>query len=165
MIEQQGRIVRTEGGLAWVQVGALSGCAACDSGRGCGAGIFGRLVRRRPIELPLPGSPELSVGQAVVLGIAERAFLRMVMLLYGWPLMAGLAVAWLCHQIAGGFGLQQGWLDLAALAGLILGAAWPLARWRGRTALGQLAGEVSLLGVEPRRDCLAPAGAGQSQRD
>jgi sigma-E factor negative regulatory protein RseC len=123
MIEQQGRIVRAEEGRAWVAIGPQGGCSACDAGQGCGAGLFGRLLRRGPATLRVINTQELRVGQAVVLGIPELFFLRLVLRLYAWPLLGGLAGALICHQVSGAFGWNRGVTDLLTLIGLV-GCAW-----------------------------------------
>jgi sigma-E factor negative regulatory protein RseC len=131
MIEQQGRIVRIEGHRAWVEVGPGSGCSACDAGQGCGAGLFARLLRRRPMTIELENAPDFDLGRAVILGIPELFFLRLVLRLYALPLFAGLVGAWACHQISEAYGWSKGVTDLLTLAGLA-GAAWAtMARQRG----------------------------------
>jgi sigma-E factor negative regulatory protein RseC len=123
MIEQQGRIVRAENGRAWVAIGPQGGCSACDAGQGCGAGLFGRLLRRGPATLGVINTQGFSVGQAVVLGIPELFFLRLVLRLYALPLLAGLAGAVICHQVSVASGWNRGITDLLTLIGLI-GCAW-----------------------------------------
>ena len=53
--------------MVQVRVGGQSGCAACDAGKGCGAGLFGKLLRRNPVELELVNEIE------EVLLVAERS--------------------------------------------------------------------------------------------
>jgi len=152
MIEQQGRVVRVEGGRAWVRVGSTSGCSACDAGRGCGAGLFGRLLKRRPVELSLSNPDSLPVGQAVAVGVSEAVFLRLVFGLYAWPLLAGLAGALAGHQLSAYFGPERGLQDLLTLAGLMLGAAIVLRR-RGLAPEGLERSDVRLLGPLPGEGC------------
>ena len=132
MIEQQARVIRTQGDLAWVSVGRQSGCAACDAGKGCGAGIFGRLLRRKPVELELPNSIQAVPGQPVTLGMPEALFMKIVFRLYGWPLLGGLAGALICHQIAKTYFVGDGIIDLMALIGMVTGAAISIVYLRRR---------------------------------
>jgi sigma-E factor negative regulatory protein RseC len=151
VIEQQARVVAVEGGLARVSVGGVSGCPACDAGEGCGAGIFGRLLRRKPFELSLPDVGGASVGQAVTLGIPESLFLRLAFRLYGMPLLAGLAGGLICHQISEQFQAGPLLADAATLAGIALSMGLVLA-WRGRRDAGLSAAQVRIVaGSEPRR--------------
>lgn len=123
MIEQQGRVVRVSRTAAWVAVGGQSGCFACDAGRGCGAGIFGRLLRRKPLELAFDNPAGWPVGQAVTLGIPESVFLGLILRWYALPLVAGLVGAVICHHISGLYGVSKGGSDLFTLAGLLAGIA------------------------------------------
>jgi sigma-E factor negative regulatory protein RseC len=152
MIEQQARVTRTVGGTAWVSLGGQSGCTACNAGQGCGAGLFGRLLRRRAVELTLANGIEARAGQAVMLGMPESLFLRLVFRLYGWPLVAGLAGALTGHQVAKGFMAGQGAADLLTLAGMIAGAALTLAALRSR-GLALPGGGIRLLPGAPGAHC------------
>ena len=93
MIEQQGLIVAVSGGTASVRLGGKSACTACNAGKGCGAGIFGRLLKRKPVVLELKNGPGARVGQSVMVGLPETLFLRLVFKFYLFPLLAGLAGA------------------------------------------------------------------------
>jgi positive regulator of sigma E activity len=124
MIEQQGRIIATSLTKASVLVGASSGCPACDAGKGCGAGIFGRLVARKPITLELDNSIQASMGQAVVVGIPESVFLLLLFWLYLLPLLAAMVGAALGHYLGFKMGsnpvMQDAWTLLTALIFAVL---------------------------------------------
>jgi positive regulator of sigma E activity len=90
LIEQQARVTQADGTNIRVLVGGQSGCVACDEGKGCGAGLFGRLLNRKPLEINLKNQINAETGQAVLLGLPEHIFLKLVFRLYGWPLIAGL---------------------------------------------------------------------------
>ena len=106
-----------------VRLGGTSGCRACDAGRGCGAGIFGRLLLRRPVELDFENQLGAGIGQAVMVGLPEAMFLRLVLRLYLLPLLAGLAGAVAGHYLVYKAGLPEAAVDLGALAGGLL-SAW-----------------------------------------
>lgn len=127
MIEQQGRIAEMSGTRLRVRMGGTSGCSACDAGRGCGAGIFGRLLQRRPIDLEFENQLGADVGQAVMVGIPESLFMRLVVRLYLVPLLAGLAGAAAGHYLSYRAGFSDAVVDMAALAAG-LGAAWLVIR-------------------------------------
>lgn len=133
VIEQQGQVSSVDAGRICVRLGPGSGCQACDAGEGCGAGLFGRLLKRRPIELEFEYAGGVSAGQAVSVAIDEAVYLRLVCRLYLWPLLGGLAVAWLSHQIAVAVEASMAKADLAALFGLMLGATaivqWTRSAW------------------------------------
>ena len=132
MIEQQGRVVDATGARVRVRLGGTTGCTACDAGRGCGAGVFGRLLRRRPVELDFDNHVGAEPGQAVMVGLPESLFLALTLRLYLMPLLAGLAGAVLGHWLAHRAGLDGAALDLAAAAGGIGMAALALRRNRRR---------------------------------
>lgn len=109
MIEQQGQVVRIVAENAYVRVGATTGCPTCESGKGCGGGIFARLVPKKPVTLEVPilsDSPRVTVGQQVMLGLPDVFFLRWTALMFGLPLLFGLAAA----------GLVQWGLNIKAAA-------------------------------------------------
>jgi sigma-E factor negative regulatory protein RseC len=133
LIEQQGRVVNVCEGSVRVRIGASSGCSACDRGQGCGAGLFGRLLRRRPVELDLENTIAAAAGQPVVVGLPESLFLSLVVRLYLYPLLGGLAGAVLGHWLALIQGAGDATSDLSTLTGALLAGAlvlW-LVRRRG----------------------------------
>lgn len=117
MIEQPALVIRVDGPDAWARVGAVSGCALCDAGKGCGAGVFGRLLRRRPVELRLPNAIGARAGDPVRVGIPEAVFVRLALLLYGLPIAAALAGAAIGHYLGTMASASAGLLDLFAFAG------------------------------------------------
>lgn len=123
MIEQQGRVSSLESGRASITLGAVSGCPACDAGKGCGAGVFGRLVQGKPLTLSLENQVELQPGQAVTVGIPEAVFLRLLVKLYLAPVLAGLAGAAMGHYLAFILSLENLAQDLLALTGALILAA------------------------------------------
>jgi sigma-E factor negative regulatory protein RseC len=133
MIEQQGRVVKVRNGLAEVHLGGTTGCASCDAGRGCGAGIFGRLLKRKPVVLSLENTIDAKQDQPVMVGIPESVFLRLVTRLYLYPLLAGIAgaAAGYYYSVLGDFG--SGSADMVTLlSGLVSGVTVLI--WSGRGA-------------------------------
>lgn len=123
MIEQQGRVLRLDTGRAVITLDTVSGCPACDAGKGCGAGIFGRLIRRKPPTLVVDNPAALAPGQAVIVGIPESLFLNLLAKLYLLPVLAGLAGAAAGHYLAYLVSLQGLAQDLFALLGALIFAA------------------------------------------
>jgi len=85
--------VAVKDGLADVRLGGTTGCASCDAGKGCGAGVFGRLLKRKPVTVSLENTVDARQGQQVMVGIPETLFLRLVARLYLYPLLAGIGGA------------------------------------------------------------------------
>jgi sigma-E factor negative regulatory protein RseC len=151
VIEQQAQVVRVRDKRVFVRVGADSGCSACDQGKGCGAGVFGKLLKKKPVTLAFRNDCNARVGQAVMVGVPEAVFLRLVFRFYGFPLLAGLAGAVLGHQIGLVNGANDGMTDLLTLAGALVAAG--LFLWKGWPGDG--AGlnryKVKLLGPADKR--------------
>lgn len=123
MLEQQGQVVAVAGDLVSVRLGGSVGCSACDAGKGCGAGIFAQLFRRKPATFDLVNELDVHVGQAVIVGIPESLFLRLLFRLYLFPLLLGLAGMVFGHYISVKSGAQSSFSDGAALiAGLAASA-------------------------------------------
>lgn len=119
------------GETARVRLGRSSSCVRCDAGKGCGAGVFGRLLKRNPVTLDLDNTVNALPGQPVMVGIPETVFLRMVARLYLLPLLAGLAGAAVGHYLSVVGQLSPGGSDaLTLLAGLVSGAT--VMAWKNR---------------------------------
>jgi len=110
-------------GSVRVRIGASSGCSACDQGKGCGAGVFGRLLRRKPVELDFDNTIAAARGQPVIVGLPESLFLNLVVRLYLYPLLGALAGAALGHWLALIRGAGDATSDLSTLLGGLLVAA------------------------------------------
>jgi sigma-E factor negative regulatory protein RseC len=124
MIEQQGKVVAIVDGRACVRLGGTSGCTSCDAGKGCGAGVFGRLLKRKPLVLELDNRVNAAAGQPVIVGIPEALFLRLITRLYLFPLLAGIAGAAFGHYLAVLNGVGIAGSDLITLlCGLAGGSA------------------------------------------
>lgn len=135
MLEQQGQVIATADGQASVRLGGRSGCVACDAGRGCGAGLFGKLLRRRPLVLELENRLEARTGQGVIVGVPEAWFLRVVARFYLLPLLAGLGGAAFGHYLSVKIQAGPATRDLLALAAGIAVAAAAV-RWGRSRPLG-----------------------------
>ena len=139
MIEQQGLIVAVAGVPDSVQLGGSSGCAVCNAGKGCGAGIFGRLLQRKPVVLELYNQPGARLGQVVMVGLPETLFLRLVFSFYLFPLLAGLAGAAIGHYISVELQVDSTTSDGLALLGAVLAGVFALI-WN-KQGNGQALGE------------------------
>ena len=119
MIEQQGKVIACRPGHVSVQLGGTSGCSACDAGKGCGAGVFGRLLQRKPVVMEFDNDLSARPGNAVMVGLPEAVFLSLAMRFYLYPLLAALAGAATAHFVAYTAGLGVMATDIiAGLAGL-----------------------------------------------
>jgi len=128
MIEQNVQVLQCSDERIWVRMGSRTGCTACDNGEGCGAGLFTKLLRRKPVVLELARNDiDVQAGQMLTLAFPEQLFMKLVFTSYGWPLLAALAGAY-SGYVAGAW-LQLGplMIDMLTLAAGGL-AAWTLLR-------------------------------------
>ncbi len=86
---QSARIVEDGAGRRWLEFAAVSDCARCRAGQGCGAAQWSRLFGEpRAGRLPLPPECTLASGSAVRAGVSARAVLLAATLAYLTPLLA-----------------------------------------------------------------------------
>lgn len=124
MIEQNVQVLRCSDEHLWVRMGSRTGCKSCENGKGCGAGLFARLLKRETVVLELArNGVEVEAGQMLTLAFPESVFTKLVFASYGWPLLAALAGAFAGY--GAGIWAQSGPLltDVLTLAGGGL-AAW-----------------------------------------
>lgn len=118
MIEQNVQVVRCSEQQIWVRLGSQAGCSACDAGKGCGAGVFAKLLQRKPTIIALARRDiEVKPGQMVTLAFPEQVYLKMVLAYYGWPLLAALSGAFAGYGLGSWFQLGALWLDAVTLIG------------------------------------------------
>jgi positive regulator of sigma E activity len=115
MIEQQGRVIRLNGNMAEILIGVSSGCSVCDQGKGCGAGIFAQLLRRKAEHVSVRNVIDARPGQYVTLGIPESTYLNILLRLYLLPLISALAGAAIGHNLAVGWQLTSALIDVTVL--------------------------------------------------
>ena len=101
MIEQNVQVMRCDRENIWVRMGSRSGCTACDNGKGCGAGLFSKLVQRKPVILKLARNElKVETGQMLTLAFPEQVYMKLVLSSYGWPLTAAIAGAFAGYSLA-----------------------------------------------------------------
>lgn len=124
MIEQNVQVLRCNDKQLWVRMGSQSGCAACDNGKGCSAGLFAKLIQRKPVILELARNDiKVEAGQMLTLALPESLYLKWVVAAYGWPLLAALAGAFAGYVVGVSLQFRPVYIDAATLSGGLL-AAW-----------------------------------------
>ena len=125
MIEQVAHVHAIDQTTVWLDTIRLSTCNSCSMKSGCGQRLMNQATdcKRSRIELPLPQDMALKVGDEVVLGIPQKAFIKASLLTFAMPLMIMLAFASLAQWGA----LSEPAAVVAALLGLGLGLL--LLRW------------------------------------
>ena len=125
MIEHVAHVHAIDQTTVWLDTIRLSTCNSCSMKSGCGQRLMNQATdcKRSRIELPLPQDMALKVGDEVVLGIPQKAFIKASLLTFAMPLMIMLAFASLAQWGA----LSEPAAVVAALLGLGLGLL--LLRW------------------------------------
>lgn len=97
MIEEQATVVAVEQGRVWVETIRSSACQSCSARSGCGQSLMGKVIsndtQTQKNYLSIPTERILLAGQAVLIGIPERAFLVGSFWLYLVPLFTLLVGA------------------------------------------------------------------------
>lgn len=111
--------IRSDGAAATVTVDSVDFCARCASGKGCGAGLFGRSGGSRQFEAPVRNGMDLREGDTVQIELAPHNVLRAALEVYGPPLAGALIMTGLAYL--------AGWPDwqgaMAAALGVLAGGA------------------------------------------
>ncbi len=101
MIEEPGRVVAVEADAVWVETQRSSTCSGCSVRSGCGRGLTDRLgIRERRGLIRATSDLHLDIGDAVVVGVRERALLRGALLVYLFPLLMLFAFAVIASEMA-----------------------------------------------------------------
>ena len=119
MIEESGQVVEVQGEFAWIESERTSTCGSCAVRKGCGTSAIAKVLGQRRVRLRVLNRIHASVGDNVVIGIAESGLVRGSLAVYAAPLL-GLFAGALAGQLLAKqlFGMSS---DLLAIAGAISG--------------------------------------------
>tara|TARA_B100000767_G_C19737435_1_gene524560 strand:- start:489 stop:956 length:468 start_codon:yes stop_codon:yes gene_type:complete len=125
MIEQVAHVFAIDKTTVWIDTLRVATCDSCT----CGQRLLNQSknTARSRIELPVPQDMILNVGDEVVLGIPQKAFIKASFLTFAMTLLTLLASA----SIARWVGFSEPLTVVAALLGLGLGLL--LLRWFSQT--------------------------------
>ena len=125
MIEQVAHVQAIDQTSVWLDTLRLSTCNSCSMKGGCGQRLMNQATncKRSRIELPVPRDMLLSVGDEVVLGIPQKAFIKASLLTFAMPLILMLVFA----AVAQWWTVSEPVAVVAALCGL--GSGLMLLRW------------------------------------
>jgi len=119
VIEESGQVVEVQGEFAWIESERTSTCGGCAVRKGCGTSAIAKVLGQRRVRLRVLNRINASVGDDVVIGIAESGLVRGSLAVYAAPLL-GLFAGALAGQLLGTqvFGMSS---DLLAIGGAISG--------------------------------------------
>lgn len=124
MLETRAIVVHTDKCSALVQASQGAGCAACN-GKGCGSGKLTQLFCSSPRQFKVDNRINASVGDEVIVSVAEGAVLRGIGIVYLLPLLLLFAGAALAN--AADAANHDAYAAVGALSGLVAGFA--IAKW------------------------------------
>lgn len=98
MVETQAKVISVGQDTVNVIAMRASACGGCQSSESCGTSSLAKLFVRKHVELCLPKTVDVTVGDEVVLGMSETAFVKQLMLAYFPPLLLMMLCAGLAHS-------------------------------------------------------------------
>lgn len=125
-LETRAIVVSTDKQHALVQANQGNGCAQCN-GKGCGTGKLSQLFCSKPRQFQVDNPINASVGDEVIVSVAEGALLRGIGLVYLLPLLLLVMGAMLGTMLAAQVEQRDGYAAVGALFGLIAG--FMFAKW------------------------------------
>lgn len=124
MIEETARVIAIENDQLLLEAQTQAACHTCSARPGCGTSILSKWVGRRFTRFKVPNSVSASVGDEVVVGLAETALLKGSVLVYLMPLLAMIVFAVLADSL---FPAEQAYRDLLVLIVSVAGFGLMLA--------------------------------------
>lgn len=121
MIEQVAQVHQIDQTSVWLDTVRLSTCNSCSMKSGCGQRLMNQATdcKRSRIQLPLPADMSLQVGDEVVLGVPQKAFIKASLMTFAMPLLVMLLTAIIAQTLSA----SEPIIAITALAGLGLGLA------------------------------------------
>lgn len=126
MLETRATVVQTQNHTALVIANQVSGCEQCN-GQGCGSSKVGQLFCSQSRKFEVENTFGASVGDEVVVSVAEGAVLRGIALLYVLPLILMVLGGGLLGLLSQQAGQRDAYVAVGGVSGLLLG--FILARW------------------------------------
>lgn len=119
MLESEAIVVRIEHGATYVEPQTSSGCGGKNCAtQGCGTAVLTQLFSQQPKSLEVQNPIAAQVGERVLVGLQEGAFLRSAMAVYLLPLFALLMGAALGIYWAGSGNTRDLYAGLGGIMGL-----------------------------------------------
>ena len=128
MIEETVKVVGVEGDRITIEATKKSACGGCSQKEGCGASAVSGLFSGKSFQLELDNSLGAKVGDMVVVGVENGAFLRMALRAYLAPLLVLIISAMLFSSL-----FASEWLVVVFSVAVMLGS-FHIGRNRGASA-------------------------------
>lgn len=123
MLESQALVVKIEQGATYVEAEAGGSCGSghCSTST-CSTAVLTRIFSQQPKALRVNNPINAQVGEQVMLGLEEGAFLKSAMLAYLLPLLALILGAIIGLWLAGPEDARDLYAGIGGLIGLIASA-------------------------------------------
>jgi sigma-E factor negative regulatory protein RseC len=99
MIEEKARVIAVKNDQILLEAQTSAACNACSARQGCGTSLLSRWVGRKFTRFTVHNSVNASIGDEVVVGLAETAMLKGSVLVYLLPLLAMIVFAVLADHL------------------------------------------------------------------
>ncbi len=110
----------TPASTATLEVVRTKACSLCGQTSGCGNQMWGKMFAHKSTDFKAKNTIDAKVGDKVIVGIDEQAFMRSAIFLYIIPLVTMLIVTIFVSQITD----SDGAAIIAAVVGLAIGFIW-----------------------------------------
>lgn len=117
MIEENAIVTEQLGKQVGLVIERRTACGICGQTRGCGNATWGKMLGHEDVTLKVDNVIDAKVGDRVVVGIEEKAFLSAAFLLYVVPLSALFVGAGVAQTLF----KQDGYVIAGAILGLMFG--------------------------------------------
>ena len=123
MLESQALVVKIERGATYVEAEAGGSCGSghCSTSA-CSTAVLTRIFSQQPKALRVNNPIDAKVGEQVMLGLEEDAFLKSAVLAYLFPLVALMMGAMIGLSFAAPGDARDLYAGLGGLSGLIVSA-------------------------------------------
>jgi sigma-E factor negative regulatory protein RseC len=120
MIEESAQVVSIDGQFAWVETQRKSACGSCGASAGCGTATLQKVMGAKRTQLKALNSANAQLGDQVVIGVDEQAFVKGSLAVYAVPLLMMLVFA----LVAEWWFASEGLTIISGLLGLLVGFFW-----------------------------------------
>lgn len=99
MIEEKARVIAIDHDQLLLEAETRAACSACGVRQGCGTAVLSRWIGRKFTRFQAPNSVNASVGDEVIVGLAEGAMLKGSVFVYLLPLLSMIVFALLADSL------------------------------------------------------------------
>jgi sigma-E factor negative regulatory protein RseC len=126
VIEEQARVTQVSGKEIWVETQRKSVCGQCAANKGCGTSVLQNVLGNKRSELRVLSDISVDIGDEVIIGLQEGAFLKGSFAVYLLPLVLMFVFGLLGETLSAQLLLTDSNAAsiLFAALGIAIGAYW-----------------------------------------